>query len=462
MTLRFDESLGKLAAVIEGHLGRAALESGRALRDVTGRLAFFVASELEPEVFEKLESALKADLGAYARSDRLLACKGDFGVDKVLGEPALFVPIGDLTVRLVDRRLVGGDWLRTPRDQALPPPRFVFASLKGGVGRSTALAVTAAHLAKQGKRILIIDLDMEAPGLGAMLLDSNTTPAFGVIDALVENAISGLDPQFMADLVGPSALADRAGRIDVIPAFGKNSLNNPGDVLSKIARAYTEDQAPDGGSATILDQVRALIDRIVSDNRYDAVLVDARAGLHETTPAAILGLGATRVFLFGLNEPQTFQGYQALFAHIFRLIDSGANSDNFLSRLVVVHAKASKRKKEHAEFVAKCVQLLDRASYGVKSESGGEGGGKVLPPAEPFSDVPWDDEISDKDLGLEDEVKESDPLVIFHDERFMYFDPDRRRQLLDDEIYSSAYGEFLDEIDAVIERSRGGNKNANS
>jgi hypothetical protein len=60
-------------------------------------------------------------------------------------------------------------------------------------------------------RILVVDLDLEAPGLGPMLLDEGTLPEFGVLDALVENGLAPLDETFLADLVGPSALAGGAG-----------------------------------------------------------------------------------------------------------------------------------------------------------------------------------------------------------------------------------------------------------
>jgi MinD-like ATPase involved in chromosome partitioning or flagellar assembly len=40
-----------------------------------------------------------------------------------------------------------------------------FYSYKGGVGRSMALANMAVILTRWGKRVLIVDWDLEAPGL---------------------------------------------------------------------------------------------------------------------------------------------------------------------------------------------------------------------------------------------------------------------------------------------------------
>src|SRR5262245_11020937 len=42
---------------------------------------------------------------------------------------------------------------------------ITFYSYKGGVGRSMALANTAVILARRGKRVLVVDWDLEAPGI---------------------------------------------------------------------------------------------------------------------------------------------------------------------------------------------------------------------------------------------------------------------------------------------------------
>jgi hypothetical protein len=64
------------------------------------------------------------------------------------------------------------------------PPRVAFYSYKGGVGRSTALAVTARLLANEGFRVAVVDLDLEAPGLNSLLLTKPKTSPFGVVDYL--------------------------------------------------------------------------------------------------------------------------------------------------------------------------------------------------------------------------------------------------------------------------------------
>ncbi|WP_295587092.1 division plane positioning ATPase MipZ [uncultured Lamprocystis sp.] len=338
MPIRFDDSLQALSLVIMEQLGPDTLERGVVLRDASGRLAFFAPDPLDPATIERVAQHLREKLGSYARFDRVVADCNDFGASTILCDAtALPVLIGASRTRLLDRRMVGADWLRAPAPMSAQPRRFVFASLKGGVGRSTGLAVAAVALASRGLRVLAIDLDIEAPGLGPMLLDPGTLPEFGVLDALVENGLSGLDNAFLADLVGPSALAGGRGRIDVIPVLGRRSLENPADVLAKIARAYIEDIGPDGAVATLRDQIATLLDRLSDAARYDAILVDARAGLHETTASSLLGLGA-EVLLFGLDEPQTFQGFRVLLAHLARFGDPAEPAPEWLSRINLVQA----------------------------------------------------------------------------------------------------------------------------
>ena len=42
---------------------------------------------------------------------------------------------------------------------------YTFYSYKGGVGRSTALAYVAQRLSLQGLRVLIVDWNLQSPGL---------------------------------------------------------------------------------------------------------------------------------------------------------------------------------------------------------------------------------------------------------------------------------------------------------
>lgn len=57
-----------------------------------------------------------------------------------------------------------------------------FYSFKGGVGRTLALANVATQLAREGRRVLLVDFDLEAPSLGSDKLLQTTTEAPGIVE----------------------------------------------------------------------------------------------------------------------------------------------------------------------------------------------------------------------------------------------------------------------------------------
>lgn len=447
MTIYFDDSLPALVEAVTKSCGEGALTSGVALRDTTGRLSYYLAEPLDEYRRVSISAALTKALGAYARSDRVIAGIDDFGVSDLLHSTDIVpVSIAGKRIRLIDRRLVGADWLRAPTSPKVTnAPRFVFASLKGGVGRSTALAVVAAHAASRGRRVLAVDLDMEAPGLGAMMLNESTTPQFGMIDALVERALAPLTPELIRDLVGASTLSGR-GRVDVVPAFGARSLANPADVLAKIGRAYGEVVRADGGFDTILDQVAAVIDAVEENSRYDLILIDARAGLHEIAAAALFGLGA-EIMCFGIDEPQTFQGYRALFSHVDRYSRSEAAENEWYSRVSLVQAKAPLDTDLRAEFRRKCERLL-RGSTLDRFENS-------VPLPDGFGDVSWDESVSDADLGLTEGASTTEILSIAYDSVFASFDPLQKRDQLSESVYQNTFGDLIAYVDEALAAREG-------
>jgi MinD-like ATPase involved in chromosome partitioning or flagellar assembly len=266
-------------------------------------------------------------------------------------------------VRVVERRVVGQDWLRPPAEPISgDPPIVVFASHKGGVGRSTALAVTAAALSGAGYNILVVDLDLEAPGLGSMLL--RETPPFGTLDYFIESGLADVDEAFLDSLIGTSSLAQN-GVVHVVPAVGAQSEANPQNVLGKIARAYLERIDESGKTVSFLDRTRSLVTRLCRRMRYDAVLIDARAGLNEATAAAVLGLGA-EILLFGMNTPQTFAGYRFLLAHLERFRPVMSGEDDWRYRLRMVHAKAHADPKAQLDFRTKAFDIFSDTLYDVE------------------------------------------------------------------------------------------------
>ena len=216
-------------------------------------------------------------------------------------------------LRLVDRLLTNQDWLRSPAVATPPIPAGTAFSIKGGVGRSTALAVLAWHLARLGRKVLIMDLDLEAPGMGSLLLPE--LPEFGVVDWCVESLVDQADVALLEQMLAPAPLAEGTdGQILLAPAFGRRT----GDFVAKLGRAYLPTMDEDGRVRGLADRINAFIAQAAKRlEPPDVVLLDARAGLHDIGSAAVTQLGA-QVFLFARDEAQSWDAYRHLFDHLRR------------------------------------------------------------------------------------------------------------------------------------------------
>ena len=437
--LFYDDALPEMVRILRTSLSVSQIEENLFLRDPSGLLTFVVVTtDIQKSSLAELNRTITAKLYPYVDNDGFAIATPDELFDDTLVISAAFVqPIkadgAVLSLRMIDRRIVGADWLQVPASGG-GIPRFVFASLKGGVGRSTALCVAAAALASAGRRVLAIDMDVEAPGLGSMLLSEQTLPPLGLLDYLVETNFGRSADDLFDLLTAPSWLSHGSGVIDVIPALGVKALSTPQSVLSKVSRAYlSHENAKQGVTARMQQLLRAAEATL----RYDVILVDARAGLHETTGAALLGLGAQLLF-FGTYQPQTFQAYKLLFSNLALAAGNQLNGS-----ISVIHAKAPANAVSRAEFAKQMQDLLKEATSAITSDD--RSTDKII-----GFEVDWetDEEVLDNRLAefLVEEDQAPAVVHILESELFRDFDPLTKPEALSAELYRAVYGGFVDHI----------------
>jgi len=436
----FDDSLPQLVGILLEIAGREFVEAGTVLRDATGRLSFFAGCEPKDEKeIEKLQNAVTRKLKDYARPDVPVRFLRDNGAASILESPdRVPIQINDVFCQLLDRRIVGAAWLSAPSAQPTAPPRVVFATLKGGVGRSTALAVAAADLARRSQNVLVIDLDLEAPGLGTMLLGTDEVPAFGAIDYLVENGIGGVRDACLDAFLGSSGLtAPGGGRVDVMPALGRRSLTQPHNILPKLARAMIEDILEDR-VVSVTEQISTMILRMTERAPYDVVLIDSRAGLSELAAPAVLGLGAT-VLLFANAQKQTIDGYRALFAALQLLAQRDILNDReaeWRTMIKPVYAKANLDASASDRFIDDFYELYSNHIYD--------------------AEVAYDALTAPLSFSRDDTSAPHWPLVIPFNPAFSDFDPTMAPEQLTEPFYEQTYRPFLSRLDAAMASSETG------
>lgn len=430
--LNFDTSLSLFVEALATVLGVSSIVEGWIIRNSQGQLALIGLNDIPAEQCQKANEAAVAAVGPYCFQNAIVFLSSP-GIKRLIDgahsyqiKQNLFGQ--EVLLKIVDQRIVGADWLIAPAmKNADSIPRFTFASMKGGVGRTTALAVAATDLAAAGRKILVIDLDLEAPGIGAMMLSPNELPKYGLLDGYVESALSNIDDDLFFDMLAPSPFGRGRGLIDVVPAVGKNSNTYPANVLAKLARAYVESVSPNGEIINFSTQTRRMIDRFASFKQYDFILIDARAGLNESTAAALLGLGA-QVLLFGEDTPQTFFDYRFLISHLSRFPRHEKN--DWLYRFKMVHAKASADSKRQQAFRDKAFDIFREFLYreSALSENPGDLG---------------ESSVDMLEFSLDDDLAPHSAIPILRDSRYFEFDPLSDPDQLMNSVYEAIYRPLL-------------------
>src|ERR1700687_1734395 len=104
-----------------------------------------------------------------------------------------------------------------------------FYSFKGGVGRTMALVNAAVELTLRGKRVLVVDFDLEAPGIQTYGPFAGSLQRLGVVDYITKYMDTGQAPHVEKYIVeckigGASIWLMPAGRHDGDYARRLNSI----------------------------------------------------------------------------------------------------------------------------------------------------------------------------------------------------------------------------------------------
>lgn len=183
-----------------------------------------------------------------------------------------------------------------------PIKRVVFYSYKGGVGRTTALIQTAFQLARQGKRVVLVDMDVEAPGLQSLLPPSDKPVEEGLIDYLWERQTCFFDENHQPKIELTNiiySVKDSQSRRDlfIVPAgkIGHRYIQR----LSILSTAHL--------FSASTDPWYQFEEELWKQYQPDIMLIDARTGLNEWGGLSLLQL-ADEAFVVLYPSQQNAEG----------------------------------------------------------------------------------------------------------------------------------------------------------
>lgn len=212
-----------------------------------------------------------------------------------------------------------------------------FYSYKGGVGRSTVLASCASYLSNHyGKRILIIDCDLEAPGFTNYFLEepSQINNHTGVVEYFLdlEYQPNNIDISNYVWEVGKDYSG--AGNILVMPAGNLSDSSIKDDnIFGTHKSQYLEGLARiDTSSSYILDnKFTTLLNEVDTDLQPDIILIDSRTGFNDIFGITAFNISDLVVGLFGNN----LQNIPGLNFFIDRIIESKIGLNAILLNAII-------------------------------------------------------------------------------------------------------------------------------
>ena len=170
------------------------------------------------------------------------------------------------------------------------------------MGGTTAMVGVGLLLAQEGKHVVLVNTDIEAPGLSSLFFPENAINR-GTLDCFLENRIgaAGKISDYTLSYDVNTVVDQASGSLTVIPA-GRVDEN----YLSKLARIDFQGYQPNSLSESLKSLLED-IDKAYPDTDY--ILLDARAGFHDLG-GVTLGRIPHGDVLFGSHSDPSWSGIQ--------------------------------------------------------------------------------------------------------------------------------------------------------
>jgi len=332
MTLRFDDALPQTLTTLENSPLAQDLTEVTIIRDLQGKVRLILEfpdtwspnqthiSALEQTLANKLGvywgkkiwsiKLKKNDLTLIGSKERPTAFQAMYQTvknDRQLWYPPNRSPQFNYRLYKLERLFSKSSWQPNKLEPPWPstdltkPAIISFFSFKGGVGRTTTTAAIAILLARAGKRVMVLDLDLEAPGIGSLLLDPIPLPDTGLIDYLLESQLTQSQPDLTSHVAVQTAqeIIGNGKPLRIMTA-GKVNPN----FLEKLARLDFEGFFKENPLVKLLHHIN-------NEYELDFILLDLRSGLHDLGGLSLNGLSHLDI-LFGFETEQSWAGLEVV------------------------------------------------------------------------------------------------------------------------------------------------------
>jgi cellulose biosynthesis protein BcsQ len=171
---------------------------------------------------------------------------------------------------------------------------ITFYSFKGGVGRTMALVNVAAELVRRGRKVLVVDFDLEAPGLETYKHLRPLKPHPGIVEYVTEYRRTNAVPNLLDFIFEAKPIGKRDGRLWVMPAGRRDTAYRGALARLDWQRLYKDED----GFLLFEDTKKAW----EAELKPDYVLIDSRTGDTDVLGICTRQLPNSVVVMFTPNE----------------------------------------------------------------------------------------------------------------------------------------------------------------
>lgn len=212
-------------------------------------------------------------------------------------------------------------------------PIAVFHSYKGGVGRTLSLISLVREISEtygNQKKVLMIDADMEAPGLTWMLGQGNSNEKisyFDILELLHFNTVNDDFVEKVAKLVETNVVKVETGKLEVehyfLPVYREkdqmmNVYSSPEKVIAVQKDKYI---------------ITEFLSRLGESLGVELVLVDLRAGITEFSAPFLFDARVQKYFISSTSM-QSVKGTKLILEEIQRKVSEGHRNSKLLLTMV--------------------------------------------------------------------------------------------------------------------------------
>lgn len=184
---------------------------------------------------------------------------------------------------------------------------ITFYSFKGGSGRSLALTNIGAELASTGRRVLLVDFDLEAPGLHTFPDLQPARPSLGVVDFVLDYQSAKQSPNVMSYLYPVPGIGGKGGQLWVMPAGRCDA-----DYRTQLSRLNWKDLYEYHDGYLLIEDLKAQWNEELTP---DYVLIDSRTG-HSDSEGICTRQLPDSVAIFFMPNRQSLDGLEVIVSGI--------------------------------------------------------------------------------------------------------------------------------------------------